>query len=156
MLGVAAFLWFAAAFRRVLADAEGSDVLATTAFAGAILSMATGIGAESINMVAALRAQDDELSDELARSLFEISQILGSTASGVGLGVFALATAAVALRSGLVLPRVVAMAFGALGVVLLTPLSHVNWVAGAALVVLTLVIGIVQLRGSAGGTTRSP
>jgi hypothetical protein len=40
--------------------------------------------------------------------------------------------------------------------VLLTPLSHVNWVAGAALVVLTLVIGIVQLRGSAGGTTRSP
>jgi hypothetical protein len=156
MLGVAAFLWFAAAFRRVLADAEGSDFLATTAFAGAILSMATGIGAESINMVAALRAQDDELSDELARSLFEISQILGSTASGVGLGVFALATAAVALRSGLVLPRVVAMAFGALGVVLLTPLSHVNWVAGAALVVLTLVIGIVQLRGGAGGTTRSP
>ena len=152
LLGIAAFLWFAAAVRRVLADAEGSDVLATTAFAGGLLSMTAGIGAETINMAAALRAQDDELSDELARSLFETSQVLGSVATGIGLGVFALATAAVALRSGLVLPRVVAMAFGVLGVVLLSPLSHLNWLPGAALVVITLVVGIVMLRDSAGGT----
>jgi hypothetical protein len=151
LLGIAAFLWFAAAVRRVLADAEGSDVLATSAFAGGLLSMTAGIGAETINMAAALRAQDDELSDELARSLFETSQVLGSVATGIGLGVFALATAAVALRSGLVLPRVVAMAFAVLGVVLLSPLSHVNWLPGAALVVITLVVGIVMLRDSAGG-----
>jgi hypothetical protein len=156
LLAIAAFLWFAAAFRRVLADAEENDVLATTAFAGALLSMAAGIGAESINLAAAIRAQDDELSDELAQSLFETSQILGSAATGIGLGVFALATAAVALRSGLVLPRVIAMAVGALGLVLLSPLAHVNWVSGAALVVLTLVIGIVLLRGGAGGTARAP
>jgi hypothetical protein len=156
LLAIAAFLWFAAALRRVLADAEGSDVLATTAFAGALLSMAAGIGAETINMAAALRAQDDELSDELARSLFETSQVLGSVATGVGLGVFALATAAVALHSGRVLPRVIAIAFGVLGVVLLSPLAHVNWLPGAALVVITLVTGILMLRENAGGTTRGP
>jgi len=156
LLAIAAFLWFAAALRHVLADAEGSDVLATTAFAGALLSMAAGIGAETINMAAALRAQDDELSDELARSLFETSQVLGSVATGVGLGVFALATAAVALRSGRVLPRVIAIAFGVLGVVLLSPLAHVNWLPGAALVVITLVTGILMLRENAGGTTRGP
>lgn len=156
LLAIAAFLWFAAALRRVLADAEGNDVLATTAFAGGLLSMAAGIGAESINMAAALRAQDDELSDELAQSLFETSQVLGSAATAVGLGVLALATAAVALRSGLVLPRILAMAFVALGVVLLSPLSHVNWLPGAALVVITFVVGIVLLRDSAGGTAPSP
>ncbi len=156
LLAIAAFLWFAAALRRVLADAEGSDVLATTAFAGALLSMAAGIGAETINMAAALRAQDDELSDELARSLFETSQVLGSVATAVGLGVFALATAAVALRSGLVLPRIIAIAFGVLGVVLLSPLAHVNWLPGAALVVITLVTGIVMLRENTGGRTRGP
>ncbi len=156
LLAIAAFLWFAAALRRVLADAEGNDVLATTAFAGGLLSMAAGIGAESINMAAALRAQDDELSDELAQSLFETSQVLGSAATAIGLGVLALATGAVALRSGLVLPRIVAMAFVALGVVLLSPLSHVNWVAGAALVLITLIVGIVLLRGSAGGTAPDP
>ncbi len=156
LLAIAAFLWFAAALRRVLADAEGNDVLATTAFAGGLLSMAAGIGAESINMAAALRAQDDELSDELAQSLFETSQVLGSAATAVGLGVLALATAAVALRSGLVLPRILAMAFVVLGVVLLSPLSHVNWLPGAALVVITFVVGIVLLRDSAGGTAPSP
>ena len=67
--------------RRVLADAEGSDVLATTAFAGALVGMAGGIGAETLNLAAALRAQDDELSDELAQSLFEANQILGSAAT---------------------------------------------------------------------------
>jgi len=153
LLAIAAFLWFAAAMRRLLADAEGGDVLATTAFGGAVLSMATGIGAETINLVAALRAQDDELSEELALSLFETSQILGSAATGVGLGVFAVATAVVALRSGRVLPRALAAFVGLLGVALLTPLAHVNWVAGAALVVITLLIGVVLLRG---GTTRSP
>ena len=30
-------------FRRVLADAEGDDVLATTAFAGALLGLAAGL-----------------------------------------------------------------------------------------------------------------
>ena len=54
LLAVAAFLFFAAAFRRVLADAEGNDVLATAAFGGFLLSMTAGIAAEGINLAAAL------------------------------------------------------------------------------------------------------
>ena len=146
MLSIAAFLWFAAAVRRLLADAEDGDVLATTAFAGGVLAMATGIAAEGINLAAALRSQDDELSADLAQSLFETSQIFGSAATGVGLGVFALATAAVALRTGRVLPRWLAIVIGVMGIGLLTPLAHVNWVAGAALVLITLSIGVVLLR----------
>jgi hypothetical protein len=140
LLAIAAFLPFAAALRRVLADAEGNDVLATTAFAGMLLALAAGLGAESINMVGALRANDDELSEGLAQALFEISQILGSTATGVGAGVFALATAAVALRSGGVLPRWAAYLTAVAGLAALSPLSHVNVVSAVVLIVVTLVI----------------
>ena len=146
LLGIAAFVLFAAALRQVLTEAGGDDFLATTAFGGGLLGLAAGLGAETINMVAALRARDGELSDALAQSLFEISQILGSTASGVGMGVFALATATVALRTGIVLPRWVAIVTFALGVALLTPLSHVNVLPGAALVLLTSMIAVALLR----------
>jgi len=88
LLAIAAFVLFAAALRRVLTEAEGDDLLATTAFGGALLGLAAGLGAETINMVGALRARDGELSEALAQSLFEISQILGSTATGVGMGGF--------------------------------------------------------------------
>ncbi len=120
--------------------------------------MAAGISAEGINLAAALRAQDDELSGELAQSLFGISQIFGSAASGVGLGVFALATAAGALRTGRVLPGWMAGVIGAMGIALLSPRSHVNWVAGAALVLITLVMGLVLLRAAQtqGGTAAGP
>jgi hypothetical protein len=151
LLGVAAFLLFAAAVRRVLADAGGDDVLATTAFGGALLGLAAGLGAETINMVGALRASDDELSPELAQSLFEISQVLGSTATGVGIGVFALATAAVALRTGLILPRSLAIVTFAVGISLLTPLSRVNVVPGAAMLLITSIIAVVLLKGTVEG-----
>lgn len=142
MLAIAAFVMFAAALRRVLLDAGGDDVLATTAFGGAVLGMAAALGAETINMVGALRAGDGELSAALARALFEISQVLGSTASGVGLGVFALATGAALLRSGRVLPRWVGIALAVAGVALLTPLSSIAEVPGAALVGITLIVGV--------------
>jgi hypothetical protein len=148
LLSIAAFLLFAAALRQVLAEADGEDALATTAFGGAVLALAAGLGAETINLAAALRARDGELNDALAQSLFETSQILGSTASGVGLGVFALATAAVALRSGLVLPRWVAIVTLVVGIALLTPLSHVNLFPGAALVLLASIIAVPLLRRS--------
>ena len=146
MLSIAVFLVFGAAMRQVLKDAGGEDFLATTAFAGWMLVMAAGLGAESINLAAALRAQDDELTNDVAQSLFEISQMLGSAASGIGLGVFALATAAVALRTRAVLPRGIAIGTGVLGVLLLTPLAHVNWFAGSMLVLLGGVIGAVLIR----------
>ena len=145
LLSVAAFIFFAGAMRRVLAEAEGEDVLATTAFGGLLVAIAAGIGAEGINLDAALRAQDDELGPELAQSLFEVSQTLGGVLTGLGLGVFALATGAVALRSGLVLPRWLAIFVCALGIALLSPLAHVNWVAGAALALLGGMIGAALL-----------
>jgi hypothetical protein len=151
LVAVAVFLFFAGAFRRVLADAEGDDVLATTAFGGLLLAMAVGIGAEGINLVAALRAQDDELGDGLAQTLHEISQILGGMLTGIGFGVFAIATGIVALRSGRVLPRWLAIFAVVLGVALLTPLAHVNWVAGAALTLLLGMIGAALLLRPAHG-----
>ena len=146
LLSIAVFLVFGAAMRQVLKDAGGEDFLATTAFGGMVLCMAAGIGAESINLAAALRAQDDELTNDVAQSLFEISQLLGSAASGVGLGVFALATAMVALRTRTVLPRWLAIATAVFGVLLLSPVVHVNWVAGSALILLTGSIGVALIR----------
>jgi hypothetical protein len=156
LLAIAAFVLFAAAFRQVLVETGGDDVLATTALGGALIGMAAGLGAETINMVGALRARDGELSDALAQSLFEISQVFGSTASGLGLGIFALATAAVALRSGLVLPRWLAVVTAFVGIALLTPVSRVAEVPGAALVAITLIVGVLLLRTPVGERPRDP
>jgi hypothetical protein len=145
LLAIAAFLLFAAALRRVLTDAEGDDLLATTAFGGALLGLAAGLGAETINMVGALRARDGELSDALAQSLFEISQILGSNAAGVGIAIFAVATAAVALRTGLILPRWLAIVMVVVGISLLTPVSRVAEASGASLLLITLIIAVPLL-----------
>jgi hypothetical protein len=146
LVALAGFVLFAAALRQVLAEAEGDDLLAMTAFGGLVVGVAAGLGAETINMVGALRARDGELSDALAQSLFEISQILGSTAAGVGIGIFVLATATVALRSGLILPRWLAILTGMVGIALLSPLSRVQEVPGAALVSITLLIAVLLLR----------
>jgi hypothetical protein len=146
LLAIAAFVLFAAAVRQVLIEAGDDDVLATTGFGGALLVVAVGLGAETINMVGALRARDKELSDALAQSLFEISRILGSTAGSVGIAVFALSTAAVAIRSGRILPRWLAIGTGVIGISLLTPLSLVTEVPGVAMVLLTSIIAVVLLR----------
>ena len=124
LLAVALFVYFAAGMRQVLSELDGDDVLADTAFGGALLGLAAGVGAETINMVGGLRARDGELSPELARSLFEISQILGFNAASVGMGTFAIATAAVALRRRTLLPRWLAVLTVAAGLALLTPLSR--------------------------------
>ena len=145
LIAIAAFVLFAAALRRVLTEAEGDDLLATTAFGGALLGLAAGLGAETINMVGALRARDGELSAALAQSLHEISQILGSTAMGVGMGVFALATSAAALRTGLI-PRWLAVLTAVLGISLLTPVSRVPEVSSGSLLLITLAIAVSLLR----------
>ena len=158
LVAIAAFILFAAGLRQVLAEAGGEDYLATAALGGALMAAATGIGAETINMAAALRAGDGDLDPELARALFETSQILGSTATGVGLGVFAVATAAVTLRTRRVLPRWLALATLIGGLVALTPIAHVNELAGAFLVFVTVSVAVTLLRPRAlpggSGTTR--
>jgi len=133
LFAVALFVFFAAGMRRELAAAAGDDVLATTAFGGAVLGAAAGLGAETIHMAAAMRAREGDLSGELARPLFETSQVLGYNAAGAGLGTFALATSAVALRARELLPRPLAWLTAATGAALLTPLSRVVLAPGVVL-----------------------
>ena len=52
------------------------------------------------------------------------SQVLGFNAAGVGIGTFAIAVAAVALRSGTIMPRWLAVITVAVGLALMTPLSR--------------------------------
>jgi hypothetical protein len=146
LISIATFVVFASAFRSVLAELEGDELLANIAFGGSLLGMAAGVGAETINMAAALRAADGELTEPLAQALFDTSYVLGYNAAGVGVGLLALATAAAALRARALLPRWLAVIALALGVALLTPLSQ--WVLGPSFALL-LVLGVLLLRGSA-------
>jgi hypothetical protein len=57
------------------------------------------------------------------------------------MGVFALATAAVALRTGAVLPRWGAYVTAVGGLAALSPLAHINVVSAAVLIVVGLLIG---------------
>jgi hypothetical protein len=146
LISIAIFVVFVSAFRRVLIELEGNELLANVAFGGALVGMATGLGAETINMAAALRAGDSELTGSLAQALFDISYVLGYNASGVGIGLFTLATGAAALRSGALLPRWLAIVALALGVALLTPICQ--FVLGPSFLLL-LALGALLLRGSA-------
>lgn len=146
LVSIAIFVVFASALRRVLAELDRDDLLANVAFAGVLVAMAAGVGAETINMAAAVRAGDDALTEPVAVALFETSYVLGYNAAGVGLGLFALATGAVALRARVLLPRWLAVAALVLGACLLTPLSQYLL---ALAFVLILVLGFVLLRGSA-------
>ena len=148
LLSIAAGLWFAGAFRQVMTDEGADDFLANIAFGGLLLGLASGLIAEGTNMVGALRAQDDELTPELAQAVFEIPQMFGAPAGGVGFGVAAIAIAVAALRDGAVLGRRVAIVTLAAGVLLLTPLAHVNSVTGIAMILLFALIATGLLRRS--------
>jgi len=125
LLAVALFILFASGVRSILREQEDDDLLATTAFGGALLAMAAEIGAETVNMAGALRADDGSLTPALGRVLFEISYVFGYPAAGVGVGVLILATAAVALRARALMPRWLAFFLIVIGLAFLTPLSRV-------------------------------
>jgi hypothetical protein len=141
LLAVALFVLFASGVRAILAEIEGDDLLATTAFGGALLLLAAGIGAETINMVGALRAEHGQLTPGLGSALFEISYVLGYNAAGVGIGILLLAVAAVALRTRALMPRWLALLMAVIGLVFLTPLSR--FLVGPS--VLLLLFASVQL-----------
>lgn len=124
LFAIALFVLFASGVRAILREREEDDLFASAAFGGALLAMAAGLGAETINMVRALRADAGQLTPELGRALFEISYILGYNGAGVGIGIFALASAVVALRSRALLPSWLALLLLALGIAFLTPLSR--------------------------------
>jgi hypothetical protein len=151
LVAIALFVLFASGVRAILRKPEGDDLLATTAFGGGLLAMVAGLGAETINMVGALRADDGQLTPELGRALFEISYVLGYNAAGVGIGVLLLATAAVALRARALLPRWLALFTLVVGLAFITPLSR--FLLGPA--VLMLAVVSAQLLRPGPGVTRS-
>jgi hypothetical protein len=146
LLSIAVFVVFAGAFRAVLVELEGDELLGNIAFGGTLLGLAAGVGAETINMAAALRAGDGALTETAAVALFDTSYVLGYYGAGIGIGLLALATGAAAVRTRALLPSWLAALALALGVALLTPLSQ--HVLGLAFVLL-LVLGVELLRGSA-------
>jgi hypothetical protein len=146
LVSIALFVVFASALRGLIVAIDGNELFANIAFGGSLLGLAAGIGAESINMAAAMRASDGELTEPLALALFDISYVLGYNAAGIGIGVLALAVGVVALRSGALLPRWLAVIAIVLGAGLLTPLSE--YLLGPAFLLL-LALGVLVLRGSA-------
>lgn len=124
LLAVALFVLFASGLRAILREHEGDDLFATAAFGGALLLVAAGLGAETLNMVGAWRATEGQLTPGLGRALFEISYVLGYNGAGVGIGILLLATAAVALRAGALMPRWLALLLSVVGLAFLTPLSR--------------------------------
>lgn len=151
LLSIAIFVVFASALRGILAELEGDELLANAAFGGTILGLAAGLGAESVNLAAALRAGDGELTEPLALALFDISYVFGSYATGIGFGVAMLAIGAVALRSGKLLPRWLAFVAVVIGLAMVTPLA--GYLLGeytvAPCFLLLAVLGVLLLRGSA-------
>jgi hypothetical protein len=143
LLSIVLFVLFASGVRAILREHEGDDLLATAAFGGALLLVAAGLGAEAINMVGALRADDGSLTPELGRALFEISYILGYNGAGVGIGILLLATATVALRARALMPRWAALLLLVAGFAFITPLAR--FMIGPLLLLL-IVVSVQLLR----------
>jgi hypothetical protein len=153
LLSTALFVVFASGIRAILREHEGDDLLATAAFGGAILLVTAGLGAETLNMVGAWRADDGQLTPELGRALFEISYVLGYNGAGVGIGTLLLVIAAVALRARALMPRWLALLMGVVGLAFITPLSRFLLAPS----ILLLAIASVQLlRTSAPDVTSNP
>jgi hypothetical protein len=147
LLSIAIFVVFAAGLRAVLAELDGDGLLADAAFGGLLVGLAAGIGAESINVAAALRAGDDALTEDLALALFDVSYMFGSYGAGIGFGVATLALGVATLRSGTLLPRWLAAAAIAIGIAMVTPLFGVvlgEWTVGPSLL-LFAVLGVLLL-----------
>lgn len=152
LVSLAFFIVFGSAFRAVLVELEKDELHANMAFGSVLMVVATGLGAETINMAAALRAGEGHLSGSLAQALFETSYVLGYGAAGIGLGVLAIAVGASAWHARVLLPRWLAVTAAGLGVLLLTPLSR--YLLGAG-VLLVGILGVRLLRGSRLGVKRS-
>jgi hypothetical protein len=146
LIAGALFVLFAAGLRAILDDVADDGVPGMTAFGGALLAVAAGLGAETINMAGALRAEHGQLSAALGRSLFEISYVLGYNAAGVGVGILIFGVAFAALRAQALVPRWLALVLILVALAFLTPLSRFLL---APSLLLLLIASAQLLRGSA-------
>lgn len=150
LLASGLFVLFASGVKEILREHDGGELFASAAFGGALLLVAAGLGAETINMIGALRASDDSLTPELARSVFEISYILGYNGAGVGIGILLGATAAVALRRRALLPAWSAVLMLAAALAFFTPLARFLLIPA----LLLLIVASVRLLRTWRITTR--
>lgn len=143
LVSVALFVLFASGAREILREHEGGDLFAMAAFGGALLLVAAGLGAETINMAGALRAGDGSLTPQLGRALFEISYVLGYNAAGVGIGIMLAATAVISLRARPLMPAWAAVFMLVAGLAFTTPLARFLL---APSLLLLIVVSIQLLR----------
>jgi hypothetical protein len=144
LLAIALFAIFASGLRLILREHDVDDLFGLAAFGGLILLLATGVGAETINMAGAMLAAGDDLSPELGRSVFEISYALGFNGAGLGLGVALLAIAGAAWRSPGLLPGWAVPVLALAALLLMTPLSV--YLFGPAVLAFTIVAGRAVVR----------
>ncbi len=137
LLAGALLVFFASGVRALLRDHAPDDLLPSAAFGGLLLVVATGLGAETINMAGALRAKHGQLTPELSRALFETSYVLGYNAAGVGIAVLLGAIVGVAWRSPSLLPRWATAPLLLLAAAFLTPLCR--FLLAPAIVLLAVV-----------------
>jgi hypothetical protein len=116
-------VWFGAVLRGWLAEAEGArrTELPLMAFGGAVLIAAVGLGAETINAVGAMRAEDGQLTAQGAQVYFDVSFMFGYTAAAVAMAVFAAPIALIAMRAGRTLTGWLAWLVVAVSAVMLIP-----------------------------------
>ena len=148
LIAYAVLIVFASGLRHVLIELEGDGLLADVAFGGTLFALAAGAGAETVNMAAAQRASEAELTETLALALFDISFVLGSYVFAVGLGVLMLATSVAALRSRSLLPRWLAIITAMYGLALITPVAVFVagvWALGPPVTFL-LIVGVALMR----------
>jgi hypothetical protein len=151
LVAVALSVVFASAFRGIVNELSDDELLGNLVLGGTVLGAAAGICAEGINAAGAMRAQDGELSEPLALAFFDISFVFGSYGAAIGYGLVALAIGMVALRSGALLPRWLALVALAIGVGMVTPLFGAvlaEATVGPAMLLL-VVVGIQLLRWEA-------
>jgi hypothetical protein len=123
IISVAFLVWFGAVLHEHLRAAEGSrrSGMPLVAFAGAVLTAAVGLGAETINMAGALSADDGQLTGDTAQIYFDVSYALGAPAAGVAIAMVATPTALIALRTGRLVPRWAAWLALLVAIAMLTP-----------------------------------
>jgi hypothetical protein len=125
LVSIVLLVWFGSILRDALTEAESDHPtgLPLAAFGGILLVCAVGLGAETINMVGAVRSEaDGGLGPGAAQTYLDVSSAFGYWAAGAALAVVAASTALVAIRTGRILPRRFAWATLALAAALMTPL----------------------------------
>lgn len=145
-------LVFAGFLRSAISGAEGgAGRLGDIAFAGAVAGATASLGAASLDLVAALRADENgAIPPDLAAALWDSSAALFSLAAPMALGAAVLATAIAAFRTDL-LPTWFGAVSAVLGVALLAP--PINYIAVIVFTFWCLATSIVfYLRPSLVGT----